>query len=123
MKILIDTHIFLWLLSCPEKLTKKRRYKLESPSNEVLLSSMSIAELMIKSSIGKIKIEFDPIEMAQKMRLIILDFSGTHAMALGDLPLLHKDPFDRMIIAQAICDKLFLMSDDTKFLNYDCKLI
>jgi len=123
LKILIDTHIFLWLLSCPEKLTKKRRYKLESPSNEVLLSSMSIAELMIKSSIGKIKIEFDPIEMAQKMRLIILDFSGTHAMALGDLPLLHKDPFDRMIIAQAICDKLFLMSDDTKFLNYDCKLI
>ena len=123
MKLLIDTHVFLWLLSCPEKLTKKRLYELESPSNEVLLSSMSIAELMIKSSIGKIRIEFDPIEMAEKMRLVILDFSGTHAMALGDLPLFHKDPFDRMIIVQAICDKLTLVSDDTKFLNYDCKLI
>ncbi len=78
---------------------------------------------MIKSSIGKIKIEFNPIEMAEKMRLIILDFSGKHAMALGDLPLLHKDPFDRMIIAQAICNKLSLMSDDSKFLNYNCKLI
>ena len=58
MKLLIDTHVFLWLLSCPEKLTKKRLYELESPSNEVFLSAMSIAELMIKSSIGKIKIGF-----------------------------------------------------------------
>ena len=123
MKILIDTHIFLWLLSCPEKLAEKRRYELESPSNEVLLSAMSIAELMVKSGIGKIKIEFDPIEMAEKMRLDILDFSGAHAMALGDLPLHHKDPFDRMIIAQAICNKLSLMSDDSKFSNYNCKLI
>ena len=123
MKILIDTHIFLWLLACPEKLTEKRRYELESPSNEVLLSAMSIAELMVKSGIGKIKIEFDPIEMAERMRLDILDFSGAHAMALGDLPLHHKDPFDRMIIAQAICNKLSLMSDDSKFSNYNCKLI
>ena len=123
MKILIDTHIFLWLLSCPEKLTEKRRYELESPSNEVLLSAMSIAELMVKSGIGKIKIEFDPIEMAEKMQLDILNFSGAHAMALGDLPLHHKDPFDRMIIAQAICNKLSLMSDDSKFSNYNCKLI
>ncbi|MCG8643026.1 MAG: type II toxin-antitoxin system VapC family toxin [Desulfobacterales bacterium] len=123
MKILIDTHIFLWLLSCPEKLTEKRRYELESPSNEVLLSAMSIAELMVKSGIGKIKIEFDPIEMAEKMQLDILDFSGADAMVLGDLPLHHKDPFDRMIIAQAICNKLSLMSDDSKFSNYNCKLI
>ena len=123
MKILIDTHIFLWMLSWPEKLDEKRRYELESPSNEVLLSAMSIAELMIKSSIGKIKIEFDPMEMAKKMRVNILDFSGIHAMALGKLPLLHKDPFDRMIIVQALCNNLALMSDDSKFVNYNCKLI
>ena len=96
---------------------------MESPSNEVLLSAMSIAELMVKSGIGKIKIEFDPIEMAEKMQLDILDFSGADAMVLGDLPLHHKDPFDRMIIAQAICNKLSLMSDDSKFSNYNCKLI
>ncbi|MCF6248731.1 MAG: type II toxin-antitoxin system VapC family toxin [Desulfobacula sp.] len=123
MKILIDTHIYLWMLSCPEKLNEKRRYELESPSNEILLSAMSIAELMIKSSIGKIKIEFNPIEMAQKMRVNILDFSGIHALALGKLPLLHKDPFDRMIIVQALCNKLALMSDDSKFKPYPCKLI
>jgi PIN domain nuclease of toxin-antitoxin system len=123
LKILIDTHIFLWMLSCPEKLNGKRLYELESSSNEVMLSAMSIAELMIKSSIGKIKIEFDPIEMAKKMRVDILNFSGTHAMALGNLPLHHKDPFDRMIIVQALCNKLSLMSDDSKFLGYNCKLI
>nr|WP_300459886.1 type II toxin-antitoxin system VapC family toxin [Desulfobacula sp.] len=96
---------------------------MESPANEVFLSAMSIAELMIKSSIGKINIEFDPIEMAKQMQIDILDFSGTHAMALGKLPFHHKDPFDRMIIAQALVNKIALMSDDSKFSNYNCHII
>ncbi|MBT7050621.1 MAG: type II toxin-antitoxin system VapC family toxin [Desulfobacula sp.] len=123
MKILIDTHIFLWMLSCPEKINNKRRYELESPANEVLLSAMSIAELMIKSSIGKIKIEFDPLEMMKKMQIDVLDFSGIHAVALGKLPFHHKDPFDRMIIVQALVNKVALMSDDSRFLKYNCKII
>ncbi|MCK5096695.1 MAG: type II toxin-antitoxin system VapC family toxin [Desulfobacteraceae bacterium] len=123
MKILIDTHIFLWMLSCPEKINDKRRYELESPANEVLLSAMSIAELMIKSLIGKINIEFDPLEMTKKMQIDVLDFSGIHAMALGKLPYHHKDPFDRMIIVQALVNKVALMSDDSKFLKYNCKII
>lgn len=123
MKILIDTHIFLWMLSYPEKLNKKRRYELESPANEVFLSAISIAELTIKSSIGKIRIDFDPLEMAEKMQIDLLPFSGVHALALGQLPFHHKDPFDRMIIAQALLDKLFLMSDDSKFSSYKCNII
>lgn len=123
MKILIDTHIFLWMLSCPENLDDKRRYELESPGNEVFLSAMSIAELMIKASIGKLDVNFNPLEMAEKMQVKVLDFSGSHAMLLGDLPLFHKDPFDRMIIAQAISSKLALMSDDTQFPQYGCRII
>lgn len=123
MKILIDTHIFLWMLSEPGKLNQKRRYELESPANEVYLSSMSIAELIIKESLGKIDINFDPLHMAEKMRVEILNFTGADAMALGDMPYFHKDPFDRMIIAQAITNQFPLMSDDTKFLKYDCKVI
>lgn len=123
MKILVDTHIFLWMLSCPEKLNDKRRYELESPANEILLSAMSIAELMIKRSIGKIDFEFDPLEVAQKTGLEILSFSGAEAMVLGELPLHHKDPFDRMLIAQALINRLSLMSDDSKFLQYECKVI
>jgi PIN domain nuclease of toxin-antitoxin system len=111
------------MLSCPEKINAKRLYELESPANEVFLSAMSIAELMIKSSIGKINIEFDPLEMTEKMQVDVLDFSGTHAITLGKLPLHHKDPFDRMILAQAIVNKLALMSDDSKFLKYSCKII
>ncbi len=123
MRILVDTHIYLWMLSCPEKLSQTRRYELESPANEVFLSAMSIAELMIKHSIGKINIEFDPVEMAEKMGLEILNFTGVEAMVLGELPLHHKDPFDRILIAQSMINRLVLMSDDSKFLPYDCKII
>lgn len=123
MKILIDTHIFLWMLSYPEKLHEKRRYQLESRSNEIFLSAMSIAELMIKHSIGKIHIDFDPMEMAEKTGVELISFSGREAMLLGRLPLHHKDPFDRMIIAQAIINGIPVMSDDPKFLPYDCKVI
>ncbi|MEA2109608.1 MAG: type II toxin-antitoxin system VapC family toxin [Pseudomonadota bacterium] len=123
MKILVDTHIFLWMLSCPDRLSEKRRYDLESPANEVFLSAMSIAELMIKRAIGKIDIEFDPLEMARKIGLEMLSFSGEDAMALGKLPLHHKDPFDRMLIVQSLNNKFFLMTDDAKFLHYDCKII
>ena len=123
MRILVDTHIYLWMLSCPEKLSQTRRYELESPANEVFLSAMSIAELMIKHSIGKIGIAFDPLEMANEMGLEILRFSGVEAMVLGDQPLYHKDPFDRMLIAQALANKLSLMSDDPEFLQYGCKIM
>jgi len=123
VKILVDTHIYLWMLSCPDKLSETRRYELESPLNEVFLSAVSIAELMIKHSVGKIEIKFDPIEMAQKIGIEILSFSGTEAMVLGELPLHHKDPFDRMLIAQSMINSFALMSDDSKFLQYDCKII
>jgi len=123
VKILVDTHIFLWMLSAPEKLNEKRRYELETPANEIFLSAMSIAELMIKHSIGKIDITFNPLEMADQTGIKILNFSGLDAVMLGKLPLHHKDPFDRMLIAQALTNKLLLMSNDSKFLQYDCKII
>jgi PIN domain nuclease of toxin-antitoxin system len=122
MKILVDTHIYLWMLAYPEKLNGQRRYELESSANQVFLSAISIAELMIKQSIGKMDITFDPVAMAAKMALEILDFSGADAMVLGTLPLHHKDPFDRMLIAQAMTKRLVLISDDAKFRPYDIKL-
>lgn len=123
MKILVDTHIFLLMLAFPEKLSDKRRYELESPANEIFLSSISIAEMMIKQSIGKRVVNFDPLEMAGEMALELLDFSGKNAVTLGSLPLYHKDPFDRMLIAQAIDSDLKIMTDDEKFGKYPCKLM
>ena len=123
MRILVDTHIFLWMLSSPEKLSQTRRYELESPANEVFLSAVSIAELMIKHSIDKIEIRFDPVEMAREMGLEIISLTGSEALILNDLPLHHRDPFDRMLIAQSMSNRLALMSDDEKFTPYGCKII
>lgn len=123
MRVLIDTHIYLWALSDPEKLSDTRRHELESPDNEVFLSAMSIAELMIKQSIGNIDIQFDPVAMAQETGFQVLSFSGEDAIVLGTLPLHHRDLLDRMLVAQAIANRLSLMSDSTKLLPYDCKII
>lgn len=123
MKILVDTHIYLWMLSSPEKFDTARRFELETPANEVFLSVMSITELMIKHATGKIEITFNPLEKAKEMGLEILAFSGPEALLLKDLPLHHKDPFDRMLIVQSIHHGLKLMTDDEKFNRYDCSII
>lgn len=123
MNILIDTHIYLWLLSMPDKISSKRLDLLEHYSNNVYFSSVSIAELMIKSSIDKIKIDFDPILHAKKAGFELIDFTPSEALLLKNLPFFHKDPFDRMLICQSIYNNYYLMSDDIKFRDYDCKFI
>lgn len=123
MKIIIDTHIFLWLLNDPDRVNPRYIKSLEDSENCVYLSSISVAELMIKKSIEKIEFDFDIPEAAKEMGLEILSFDGMDAMKLGTLPLHHKDPFDRMIISQAIAKNYHVISDDGKFGLYDCKLI
>jgi len=123
LKIIIDTHIFLWAILEPKKLSKKRKQMLKTLSNTIYVSSATITELMIKSSIGKLQIDFDPIAIAKESGFEMLDFSGEDALALKEMPFHHKDPFDRMLISQAMNRKFYLMSDDGKFDAYDCKLI
>jgi PIN domain nuclease of toxin-antitoxin system len=123
MKFIIDTHIFLWALADSKKISKTRRKELETLSNTVFVSSISIAELMIKSSIGKLKLTFNPIEVIEKTGFEKLDFRCEDALLLGKLPFHHKDPFDRMLVAQSISNTCPIMTDDKKFIPYDCKLI
>lgn len=78
---------------------------------------------MIKHSIGKLNITFDPVEMANLSGFSLLDFSAHDAMQLRDLPLYHKDPFDRMLIAQALQKKYAIMTEDVLFKPYHCKLV
>ncbi len=122
MKIIIDTHIFLWAISANSKLSTKNFDALETLSNTIYVSSISISELMIKSSIGKLQIDFDPIHIAKKSGFELLDFSAEDSMMLKSLPFHHKDPFDRMLISQAINRNFKLMTQDSKFTLYDCKL-
>lgn len=122
MNILIDTHIFIWLLKTPEKLEAEHIKILKAPNN-FFLSSISIAEMMIKSNIGKLNVDYDPVEMALKSGLKLLDFSAQDANQLQNLPLHHKDPFDRMLIAQSLSQNIPIMTCDNKFKHYECTLI
>lgn len=123
MKIIIDTHIFLWALSEPDKLSLNHKKELQKKYNQILVSSVTVAELMIKTSLGKLNINFDPIEMISEIGFEQIDFSAADAMRLKSLPFHHKDPFDRMLIAQSLNRDFYLMSQDCKFNLYDCKLI
>ena len=108
MKILIDTHIFLWALADPSRISDGKRAELETLANTVYVSSVSIAEIMIKSSIGKMKVEYDPVEMVQQSGFELLDFRGQDALLLKNMPFHHKDPFDRMLIAQSVANGYYL---------------
>ncbi|HHB95158.1 MAG TPA: type II toxin-antitoxin system VapC family toxin [Campylobacterales bacterium] len=123
MNIIIDTHIFLWSVSEPQKLSPLKTDILKTPTNTIFVSSITFIEIMIKVSIGKLKIDFDPIETAKESGFQILDFSAEDSLALQDMPFHHKDPFDRMLISQSINRDYYLMSDDGKFGDYDLKLI
>ena len=121
MKIIIDTHIFLWAIASPDKLSTKQKQALETLSNTIYVSAVSITELMIKSSLGKLTVDFDPVSIAKESGFELLTFSAEDALPLQEMPFHHRDPFDRMLIAQAINRKYKIMTNDEKFLNYECK--
>ena len=123
MNIIIDTHIFLWALSDPNKINAAKRQALEDLSNTIYVSAVSIAELMIKASVKKLQIDFDPVEMAKESGFALLDFSAEAALLLKDMPFHHKDPFDRMLIAQSIMDNYPIMTEDPKIALYNCQLL
>ena len=82
MDIIIDTHIFLWIVSEPEKLSPLKTDIIKTPTNTIFVSSITFIEIMIKVSIGKLKIDFDPIDIAKKSGFKILDFSGVRVFLI-----------------------------------------
>jgi len=123
LNILVDTHIFLWAISRPDHLKPHHRAELETQANTVYLSAISVAELMIKSSLGKLEVNFDPVAVALETGFQLLSFSANDALQLKTLPFHHRDPFDRMLITQARSNHYAIMTDDAKFSLYDCKFI
>ena len=123
MKLLLDTHIFLWALSEPNRLSPKQAIAMEDPTNTVYVSSISITEIAIKASLGKLELVFDPLDAAEKSGFEMLDFSAKDALILKDLPFHHRDPFDRMLITQAISRKLIIATQDSLIDQYDCRTL
>jgi PIN domain nuclease of toxin-antitoxin system len=111
MRLLLDTHLLLWALSSPEKLTKRARQRIES--SEVYASAASIWEISIKSALGKL--EADPNEVlagVEPAGFSHLTIVGGHAAKVAELPPVHKDPFDRLLVAQARFEPMILLTDD-----------
>ena len=123
MKLLLDTHTFLWALSEPNRLSKKQIAAMVDPTNRVYVSSISITEIAIKASLGKLELSFDPIDAAERSGFEMLDFSAKDALPLKDLPFHHRDPFDRMLITQAISHKLIFVTQDSLMDPYDFRTL
>lgn len=118
MRFLLDTHVFLWSIKDDLKIPKLIRSKLEQAS-EVYVSSASIWELTIKISIKKLEGNIDEIvEAITESGFLELPITATHAAAVNRLPSIHKDPFDRILIAQAVTEPLTFLTADAQLQNY-----
>jgi PIN domain nuclease of toxin-antitoxin system len=122
MRLLIDTHIFIWYISNDSKLSTAARTLIDDENNEILLSIASLWEMAIKFSLGKLclAIPFERLIPQQldinAISLLNIDFN--HLVVVSTLPFHHKDPFDRLMIAQAIVEKLPIISADSAFDDY-----
>ncbi len=87
------------------------------------VSAVSVAEMMIKSSIGKLCVDYNPVDMARRSGFELLDFSPGDALLLKSLPFHHEGPFDRMLIAQSLNTGFPILTDDRTFSRYDCKIV
>ena len=117
MKILIDTHIFIWLAAGSIEKIKPQHLDILYHEN-IYFSAVSLAEISIKKSIKKLKIDGDLLEVLNAMQIKIIDFNSLSALKLEHLPLYHKDTFDRMLISQSITGNYKFLSYDAKFKNY-----
>ena len=105
MRLLVDTHTFIWMDSAPEKLPKQITELLQNPKHNLLLSVVSVWEIQIKTQLGKLDLNGDLSEIVQEQqkrnKLVILPITLAHVLALGKLPLHHKDPFEGVILNTA----------------------
>ncbi|MCA6501237.1 MAG: type II toxin-antitoxin system VapC family toxin [Pseudanabaena sp. M135S2SP2A07QC] len=125
MRVLIDTHVFIWWTSDVKKLSSRVHDLLLDPSTEAILSMVSIWEMQIKLSLGKLQFRTALSELVDneinRNRIELLSLSLSHIYALSNLPHHHRDPFDRILIAQSMDEDLQILSIDEKFDAYGVK--
>lgn len=126
MRVLLDTYVLIRLTEDGiEALTPKTRALFNDPETIRLLSTISLTEIAIKRSIGKLKIKTERLQNAiDKLVITVIPYTEMHTAKLFDLPLMHKEPFDRMLIATALAEDVPLVSIDRQFPKYkDLKII
>lgn len=127
MNLLLDSHSFVWWREEPHKLSPAALVKISNPNNHIFLSVVTVWELQIKIALNKFTIKggLDNTvkDEQQNNGFQILPVQLSHALYLENLPLHHKDPFDRLLISQAIVENMSLVSADTHFAKYQVKLL
>jgi PIN domain nuclease of toxin-antitoxin system len=127
LKILLDTHCWLWLCVDPERFSTKTMARLTDPGTQRLLSAASVWEIVIKSRLGKLALPVHPRDFVPSRLEItqtsVLDIALPHMLRVADLPDHHRDPFDRVIIAQAVVENIPLLTADRLFSKYAVELL
>jgi PIN domain nuclease of toxin-antitoxin system len=121
VKILLDTHLLVWMVGYPRQLPTDARLAIENPANEVLFSAISIWEIAIKTSLGKPDFAVDPRLLRRKLLTngySELPLLSDHAVAVLHLPAIHKDLFDRILVAQATVEGITLLTSDATIAKY-----
>ena len=120
MRALLDTHIFITLSRHgTDGLSSRIRKLVEDEDTDLLLSAVSISEIAVKVSINKLEMRAPhTLKAVEDLRLTLIAFESRHAMRMFDLPLHHRDPFDRMLIATALCEGVPIISEDGQFKSY-----
>ena len=124
-RILLDTHTFLWLSDAPERLPKRVRTLVADPKSERFVSIATLWEIAIKKSLGKLHIRQSVATFVQTYSdvIVFLPISASHLTVIESLPLYHRDPFDRIIIAQAMTENISTLSVDVAFDAYNIERI
>lgn len=127
MRYLLDTHTFLWWVADSAELSDTVRTLIGDVGNEVMFSVVSAWEIAIKYSIGRLSLSKRPREFVQeqlrKVDFQVLPIRLEHSLEAAELPALHSDPFDRLLVAQCRCDNLTLMSRDTHLARYPIRVL
>ena len=123
MSFLLDTHILLWFLENDSKLSNQVREVITNREYLIFVSAISAWEISIKQSLGKLIAPSNLEEALRFSNLEILAMTLAHGIKVADLPMYHKDPFDRMLIAQALVEGLTIITVDQKFKFYDVPLL
>ncbi|WRS29110.1 type II toxin-antitoxin system VapC family toxin [Actinomycetaceae bacterium MB13-C1-2] len=119
MNLLLDTHILLWALNDDSRLSEAHRDLIVDPRTRVFYSSVSIAEISIKAALGKLDAPEGMADYARQSGMESLGFVDEHAEELRYLPWHHRDPFDRMLVAQAKVEELAFATVDPRFAEYE----
>jgi PIN domain nuclease of toxin-antitoxin system len=123
VKFLVDTHCWLWLQASPERLSREMLLLLENPANDLFLSAASSWEIAIKYALGKLPLPEPPSRYVPRRMAASgsrgLAVEHAHTLRVAELPAHHRDPFDRLLVAQAQIEKLVLVTIDRQFDRYD----